>query len=468
MNFVTQSFIFFFLLALPLCLATSGKRQIFIPTLILCNIVFYYSTGLRGICVLILTSLIAWTGGCFLTRRKSKMILSFCSVALLSILGLFKYYDFFLLSLSDLASMAGLQQVNLLAALDYSDFFVYITGISFFSFQAIAYIADCYTDKIKTPFSFPEVLAYLSFFPTVCAGPIIRPVAFFQQIGCLRTDEDSFSEAVCLILSGLLKKAVIASYLSEHIVREVFSTPDACSSAAVLLGIYGYAAQIYCDFSGYSDLAMGIGRLMGFRLPQNFENPYLALSIQDFWRRWHISLSSWLRDYVYIPLGGSRRGNTYVNLMLTMLLGGLWHGSAWTFVLWGGLHGVGLVIHRILSTLFRMPKTLLWRILSWALTFHVVAALWVFFRADDINIVQTIFMQLFAFSSVGHGCPLLAIASVAACFFIQLYGHACSMFFLRLLKTMHWLLQAIVAGLLGILIMALGPEGTLPFIYFGF
>ena len=468
MNFVTQSFILFFLVALPLCLATSGKRQIFIPALILCNLVFYYSTGIRGLCVLILAALIAWTGGRLLTRRKSRMILALCAAALLSLLGLFKYYEFFLLSFSDLAGLAGLK-VSLLGALGFSDFFVYITGLSFFSFQAIAYIADCYTDKIKTPFTFPDVLAYLSFFPTVCAGPIIRPGAFFEQIGCLRTDEDSFSEAVCLILSGLIKKVVIASYLSEHIVREVFSTPDACSSAAVLLGIYGYAAQIYCDFSGYSDLAMGIGRLMGFRLPQNFENPYLALSIQDFWRRWHITLSTWLRDYVYIPLGGSRRGNTYVNLMLTMLLGGLWHGSAWTFVLWGGLHGAGLVIHRIFSKCFKeIQKSLLWRFLSWTLTFHVVAALWVLFRADDISIVQAIFRQLFAFSSAGYGCPLLAIASVAACFFIQLYGRACSAYFHRLFKPLHWLLQALVAGLLGILIMALGPEGTLPFIYFGF
>ncbi|MBQ3892473.1 MAG: MBOAT family O-acyltransferase [Desulfovibrio sp.] len=468
MNFVTQSFVIFFLFALPLCLATSGKRQFYIPALILCNLVFYFSTGIKGICVLFLAALIAWSGGRLLTQRKSRMILILCVSALLSLLGLFKYYEFFLFTFSDLSALAGLQ-VSLLGALGYSDFFVYITGLSFFSFQAISYIADCYTDKIEVPFSFPEILAYLSFFPTVCAGPIMRAGVFFEQAGNLRIDDDSFSEAACLILSGLIKKVIIASYLSEHIVREVFATPDACSSAAILLGIYGYAAQIYCDFSGYSDLAMGIGRLMGFNLPQNFKDPYLALSIQDFWRRWHITLSSWLRDYVYIPLGGSRRGNTYVNLMLTMILGGLWHGSAWTFVLWGGLHGAGLVAHRVLSKFFKeISHGFLWRALSWMLTFHVVAALWVLFRADDISIVLAIFKQLFAFSNAGSGCPLLAVASVAACFFIQCYGHACSSLFLRMIKPMHWLLQALVAGLLGMIIMALGPEGTLPFIYFGF
>ncbi|MBP3730933.1 MAG: MBOAT family protein, partial [Mailhella sp.] len=381
---------------------------------------------------------------------------------------LFKYYEFILLSASDLAALCGFS-INLGGALEYADFFVYLTGLSFFSFQAIAYLADCYSGKTEKAFSLVETASYLSFFPTVCAGPIMRPSEFIGQTQALHADETCFSEGICLILSGLLKKVVIASYLSEHVVNDVFSTPDACSSLTVIVGIYGYAAQIFCDFSGYSDLAMGIGRFFGFRLPQNFDGPYLSLSIRDFWRRWHITLSLWLRDYLYIPLGGSRRGNTYVNLLLTMVIGGLWHGSAWTFVIWGTLHGLGLVLHRLLSRLFKtFSGSLIWKAFSWLLTFHFVAALWVFFRADDLAIAKSVFKQAAAFSTAGIGCSLLAVAAILACFIIQLLGRKAGTCFTCFFMRLPWLLQGLLAGLLATGIMALGPEGTLPFIYFGF
>src|SRR5207342_3805429 len=221
-------------------------------------------------------------------------------------------------------------------------------GISFFTFMAISYVVDAYRGDFQ-PTTLEKFAVYLSFFPHLVAGPIVRPGELIPQLEKPRDPRRvDTSRAFYLIATGLFKKVVIANYLASSIVDEVFAAPGQHSSLEILIAIYAYAVQIYADFSGYTDIAIGIALLLGFSFPQNFDSPYTAVSIQDFWRRWHMTLSRWLRDYVYIPLGGNRKGEprTYLNLMATMLIGGLWHGAAWSFVIWGGLQGSWLAIGR--------------------------------------------------------------------------------------------------------------------------
>jgi len=298
-------------------------------------------------------------------------------------LGVFKYYDFFALELS-----------NLLGA-DTSIPLLELTlpvGVSFFTFQAMSYVIDLKRRLVK-PMPFLDFAVYLSFFPQLVAGPIVRASEMAPQIA-QRPDPRTVpsTEAFHLILRGLFKKVVISSWLASTLVDNVFANPDGHSSHDVLLGVYGYAIQIYADFSGYTDIAIGVALLLGFRFPTNFDCPYRALSLRDFWKRWHITLSSWLRDYLYIPLGGNRGRNseTYRNLLITMVLGGLWHGSTWNFVIWGMIHGVALMIERLL------PNRDIHPMFRWVITFHVVCFAWVFFRAESFAAALDVLAAIFS------------------------------------------------------------------------
>ena len=270
------------------------------------------------------------------------------------------------------------------------------------------------------PTTLEKFAVYLSFFPHLVAGPIVRPGELIPQFDTPRDPRRvDTSRAFYLIATGLFKKVVIANFLAANIVDEVFAAPGQHSSLEILIAIYAYAVQIYADFSGYTDMAIGIALLLGFSFPQNFDSPYAARSLQDFWRRWHMTLSRWLRDYVYIPLGGSRKGTviTYRNLMLTMLIGGLWHGAGWTFVVWGGIHGTGLALERWRKDRpgYVPPRdTRARRTLERFVTFQVVCVAWVFFRADTFGVAWEMLSGLFT----GWGSPsplvttgvLLAIA----------------------------------------------------------
>jgi D-alanyl-lipoteichoic acid acyltransferase DltB (MBOAT superfamily) len=280
------------------------------------------------------------------SRRAAKALL-FAAVAVdLGVLGYFKYYGFFSSSLVNLLGDFGVHVSPPVVQV------VLPVGISFFTFHAISYVIDVYRGTIA-PARLMDFAVYLAFFPHLVAGPIVRASELVPQLRRrLDPRRIDVSRAAFLIVLGLFKKVVIASYLSGHIVDKTFANPGQHSALEVLFGVYGYAIQIYADFSGYTDIAIGCALLMGFQFPENFDSPYAAVSLQDFWRRWHMTLSRWLRDYLYIPLGGSRKGErrTYVNLMITMLLGGLWHGADWRFVVWGGLHGggqaIGLAVRR--------------------------------------------------------------------------------------------------------------------------
>lgn len=350
-------------------------------------------------------------------------------------------------------------------------------GLSFYTFQGLSYTIDHYRDDGLAPRSYADVLSYLAFFPTVMSGPIMREDNFFPQLRTSYAGEEDFSEGISLILSGLFKKVVLATYLQMHLVDGVFSSPGDYSSAAALVGVYAYTAQIYCDFSGYTDLALGVGRLMGFHLPKNFDSPYRSCNLQEFWHRWHISLSTWLRDYLYIPLGGSRRGNLYLNLIVTMVIGGMWHGSSFTFFMWGLLHGVGLALVHAWHKLVKSrggaasasgPASWLWSFISWLVTMHCVALLWVFFRAESCESALALLERVTACSSEGAGYPLLVVVATVWGVLLAMSGGVFRRGFARVLGVVPWPVQALLAGLLGAFILNMGPDGTLPFIYQNF
>lgn len=307
-------------------------------------------------------------------RRKALVVLSL--VINLGLLCYSKYTNFFG---EVLASLTG----GTFSALD-----IFLpVGISFFTFQSLSYTIDVYRKQIVPLTNLLDYAFYVSFFPQLVAGPIVRARDFIPQIRKpLCVTREMFGRGVYFILCGLFKKAVISDYISVNFVERIFANPTLYSGVENLMGVYGYALQIYCDFSGYSDMAIGIALLLGFHFNINFDSPYKSASITEFWRRWHISLSSWLRDYLYISLGGNRKGKfrQYLNLIITMFLGGLWHGASWNFVVWGMFHGVALALHKAWMTIMGRKKGKeskgICRFFAILLTFHFVCLCWIFFR----------------------------------------------------------------------------------------
>ena len=270
-------------------------------------------------------------------------------------------------------------------------------GISFYTFQTLSYSIDIYRGKLSPEKNILNFAFFVTFFPQLVAGPIVRASEFLPQIRLkLKLSNQNLSKGVFLIGSGLFKKAVISDYISVNYVDRIFDNPLLYSGVENLIGVYAYALQIYCDFSGYSDIAIGLALLLGFYLPINFDSPYQSSSVTEFWRRWHISLSSWLKDYLYISLGGNRKGiiRTYFNLSITMILGGLWHGANWKFVLWGIMHGLMLVVEKIIKSFFRIPKNIIFKILGVLITFHFVTFCWIFFRAESFSVASDILFQI--------------------------------------------------------------------------
>lgn len=368
-------------------------------------------------------------------------------------------------------------------------------GISFFTFQSMSYTIDVYRRQITPLTNLLDYAFYVSFFPQLVAGPIVRARDFLPQIRRpLDITAQMVGTGVFYIVGGLLKKAVISDYISINFVERVFDQPALYSGLENLMAIYGYALQIYCDFSGYSDMAIGIALLLGFRFPQNFNAPYKATSITDFWHRWHISLSSWLKDYLYISLGGNRKGQLrqYLNLMITMLLGGLWHGASLTFILWGGIHGLLLCIdkiwHRICPWLSPLdskdqsntPTTRAGRMgrmalktLAAIITFHIVCIAWVVFRSQDIEAAQTMLTQV-----VTHFQPQVAMQwlegytlvalLIAIGFIMHWMPGRWSNYTRRIVSRMPLAVQALIIVLAIYLVIQVKATDVQPFIYFQF
>jgi len=321
-------------------------------------------------------------------RSRRRALLLFSLALNFGILGYFKYCNFFIDSFARVADLLGAH--NLPHALWQ---IILPPAISFYTFQEVAYIVDVHAGRLPASRQFDEYALFISFFPHLIAGPIQRPGHLLPQVQQPRRfDGTQFYDGCMLILAGLFRKCVVADSCAR-IANVAFGGRLGDSGLAALLGIYAFAWQIYADFSGYSDIARGSAQVLGFHFSLNFRQPYLAFSLQDFWRRWHISLSTWLRDYVYIPLGGNRGGTvrTYRNLMTTMLLGGLWHGASWNFVIWGGLHGGGLAAERAVGEPAE-PVRALW--LRRLVIFHFVCFAWVFFRASTFHEATDYLAQL--------------------------------------------------------------------------
>jgi D-alanyl-lipoteichoic acid acyltransferase DltB (MBOAT superfamily) len=392
----------------------------------------------------------------------------------LGVLAYFKYANFFLDFFTSRLRSLGIEPPVWVLEI------VLPIAISFFTFQAISYVVDVGRGELR-PIPLLDFAVYLTFFAHLVAGPIVRVSEFAPQLDA-RADPRfvESSEAFLLIFRGLFKKVVISSYLAANVVDPVFALPAGYSQGEVLVGVLGYAIQIYADFSGYTDIAIGVALLLGIRFPQNFDAPYRSLSVQDFWRRWHMTLSRWLRDYLYIPLGGNRGGAvaTYRNLMLTMVLGGLWHGANWTFVIWGAIHGSALAIERFVTErraavgTARAP-TVPGRVGRWVLTFAIVVLAWVFFRAPSFGDAMAVLGGLVGGASVPAEpidpgtlwvCVAIIVASVASQFVPPRVPARASELFGRTAPLIQ--IAVLAAGI--VLIDALGPEGVAPFIYFQF
>ena len=333
-------------------------------------------------------------------RSGSKWTLALIVLLDLGALVYFKYAGFF----------AGIWNSLTGSNLTFGEIVLPI-GISFYTFQAISYSVDVYRGTYDGRPDFLEFCFYLSFFPLLLAGPITRAGRFLPQIRRARpATRRELRLGLWLVVCGLVKKGVLADYLAVYN-NLAFDSPLAYSGYELLMAVLGYTMQIYLDFSGYSDLSIGIAALMGFRLDDNFLFPYRSLNLTEFWRRWHISLSTWFRDYVYIPLGGNRKGQarTLLNNFLTMVVAGLWHGSTWMFVLWGALHGAGLAVHKLCrGWLKKIPDAWPVKAVSWLLTMAFVMACWVFFRAGSLEDVQEIFRRIFTEFDLAYAAPFWA------------------------------------------------------------
>jgi D-alanyl-lipoteichoic acid acyltransferase DltB (MBOAT superfamily) len=386
-----SSFFLFFFLAIVLFYPFIAKRvNLRTWFLMLVSVYFYYKTSGAFVLLLILTALINFIISKVIVSTKSQLLRH--SLFVLSVfwnlgsLGYYKYTNFIFTTINQI--MGG--------NLPMLDIFLPV-GISFFTFQTMSYTLDVYMKKLEPIHSFKDFVFFVAFFPQLVAGPIVRATYFIPQIRKqVHLDNDTIAKALILIMGGLIKKGVIADYISINYVDRVFENPTLFSGVENLIAVYGYAMQIYCDFSGYSDMAIGLAALLGFDLPINFDTPYKARSITEFWRRWHISLSTWLRDYLYVPLGGNRKGKPrqYANLLITMLLGGLWHGASWNFVFWGGLHGLGLMIDKLWLNL-KISQTKFFRFISLVITFHFVCFCWIFFRSPNFTFAGQMLTQIF-------------------------------------------------------------------------
>jgi alginate O-acetyltransferase complex protein AlgI len=392
-------------------------------------------------------------------RLKNWIVAATVAVDLLA-LGFFKYYGFFIDSVGRLLEHLGLGAPLPLLTVALP------VGLSFFTFQAISYVVDVRRGTCERAETL-DVAIYLSFFPHLVAGPIVRAREFLPQLTAPRDPRDvAVGAGVVLIAFGLIKKVVIADFLARSVVDPVFAVPEAYGAPDAWAALFSYAVQIYCDFSGYTDIAIGLALLMGFIFPQNFDRPYRAHSVREFWRRWHMTLSRFLRDFLYIPLGGNRgrAWRTARNLMITMLLGGLWHGAAWGFVLWGGLHGAALVLeHGLRGRRPRLPVGL-----AWPATFLFVCLAWIPFRAPDLSTAWAFAQRLITPGPSTLLTPAVALAVIAILALQLLPERPLDVLRERLQALDPIALGASLAVVVALVAASVPGSAVPPFIYFRF
>ena len=530
MLFSTAKFLRLFLIFYLLYTLVRNNFRLRIMLTAAFSIYFYYLCSNELFVLLIMSSIVDFTLGYFLHREtdnvRRKIYLWFSVIVNLTFLGYFKYTNFIIGNYNDLFG----------GHVTFYDVILPV-GISFYTFQSISYIIEIYRKEITPTKSYIDYLFFVSFFPQLVAGPIVRAKDFLPQIyQKLSLTKDDVNYALFLIIGGLIKKTVISDYISINFVDRVFDAPNSYTAFENLMASYGYTIQIYCDFSGYSDMAIGIAMLLGFRLPTNFRTPYQSASITEFWRRWHISLSTWLKDFLYISVGGNREGSfagflfpalfffglivwginyaptsnipliiavsslvvfsltfllarkdkertmyTNVNLMTTMLLGGLWHGASLRFIIWGALHGLALAVHKLFTDFFPSQKegsktagSALWKFISVLLTFHFVAFCWIFFRAKDFNTALEVINNIgnVTFAPEQWETIILGYKNVFILMAIGYLWHFLPEGITRAMKKAFdkapLIVKGILLGLVFWLVYAAASAGPQPFIYFQF
>ncbi len=428
---------------------------------------FYGWWDWRFLSLILISGLIDYAAALFIARNpdRKKLFLVLSVIANLGSLSLFKYSGFIAENIDNLLGLHG----NLSLAANIPEFFLITpVGISFYTFQSMSYTFDVYRGKLKPTKNFMQFYAYLSMFPQLVAGPIVRADSMLPQLlkvtpVTMEKRWDGFQ----LIVRGYFKKMVIADNLAP-LVMAAFGAPEINSSAMFWWGtIIAFAFQIYCDFAGYSDIARGLAHWMGYDFPDNFNHPYISTSIREFWERWHISLSSWFRDYLYIPLGGNRKGKlrTYINLWITMIVSGLWHGAAWTFVLWGGVHAFFASLERFTRWPEKIGRNTVARFVGWVfVTFQVLVA-WVFFRAENIDQAWKILKVMFSFQGTWNlGWGLDATIFISMMILRELFA---ALHFDDKLKGKHPVVEMLLYAILIALIIFFRGEGS-EFIYFQF
>lgn len=454
--------------------------------LLIVSLFLYYKTNGGFVLLLIFISVFNYSAALAIGKSKRKKAWLICSVAInLLVLAYFKYAYFFTESFNSIFR-TNLEVINWLVLWENHLFgtsfnasvILLPAGVSFFTFQAISYIADVYRQKVEPVRNLTDFSFYLAFFPQLVAGPIVRASAFIPQLyQKYRLTREEFGHAVFLILKGLTKKLIFADFIAANFIDRILNAPGSYTGLENILAIYGYSLQIYADFSGYTDIAIGLALLFGFKLPVNFNEPYKAASLTEFWRRWHISLSFWLRDYLYIPLGGNRKGKfrTYLNLMMTMVLGGLWHGANLRFIIWGTIHGLGLVADKTLSGLKKkLPSAKrIFRLAGIFITFHIVAFAWIFFRLENSEATKQWFFQvsnnlkasLLPDIVAAYSNPLsLIVAGYLLVFAPSVLKEKIRGWFIR----SHTAVKILIAVFVIVLIYQAASSDLQPFIYFRF
>jgi D-alanyl-lipoteichoic acid acyltransferase DltB (MBOAT superfamily) len=426
------------------------------------SFVFYGAWDWRFLGLLVLSTVVDYTIGRLMAwRRTSARPLLAVSVAVnLGLLGTFKYFGFFVESAAALFESFGLQ-VNAPTL-----HIILPVGISFYTFQSMAYTIDVYRRHIEPERSLRLFALYVAFFPQLVAGPIETPRHLIPQLARLgNPTRHQLATGASMFLTGLLRKVVIADTIARAI-DPVFSDPAAHGGATLVAAVVLFAIQIYADFAGYTDMARGIALTFGVELGVNFREPYFAVSLTDFWRRWHISLSTWLRDYLYVPLGGNRGGKvaTYRNLLVTMLLGGLWHGAAWNFVIWGGMHGVGLAFERSRRDRGRPPRA---GVAGWVRTMAIVTLAWIFFRAADLATAWS-FVTGIATWRPGVDSALLLGALAAVCVTLLLDHPQSRWSDPGTIRSWAPARRGVYAGLAVLVLLTTASASAIPFIYFQF
>jgi alginate O-acetyltransferase complex protein AlgI len=514
MLFPTITFALFFLLAFVGNWLLMPRQRAWKPFILVVSVIFYGWWDWRFVLLLALSAVAnqffaRWIAGLSQHGPARKWALAAAVAANLGVLGWFKYYGFFVTSVVNFLGTFHLNADLPLLRI------VLPLGISFLTFRVLTYVIDVYRGTLR-PASLLDFSVYVAFFPYLAAGPIARASEFLPQLNGPRDPRRvDTARAFFLIFGGLIKKMLIADYLATHIVNGVFTTPGQYSSLEVLVGIIGYSVQIYCDFSAYADIAIGISLLLGFELPDNFDAPYTAASVQDFWRRWHMTLSRWLRDYLYIPLGGSRKGRTrtYVNLMITFVLGGLWHGAGWTFIFWGFLYGSALIVEharvdrrkdRALARQRRRTQPAAafdgiaeaaplpegpgaapagaaapppeydrrpWRGAVWPRVgvFAFVTFAWIFFRSDTFGAAVSVIARLFqSWGSIGSAVTPGVLLAVAVGIGVQYVPRPVWQRGEAGLSVLNPVLQGLILAVGFMLLDILGPSGPATFLYFKF